>query len=108
MKDKYDLETMGIDDTPFENKRVVGESKYHALFSSLEQGQRLYCHPEAANRVSAGLRKWLMSHRGCKNPRVASKTHCADGKGGVWWLGERPEKTASPFDGLTGKKKGKQ
>lgn len=107
-KEKYNLETMGIDEMPFESTRVVSESKYLALFSSLKQGQRLYCHPEAAARISSGLRKWLMKHRGCKNPRVTAKTRCEDGKGGVWWLGERPEKTASPFDGLaSGKKKGK-
>lgn len=101
--DKYDLSEMSIDNTPYSGALLTrAGSKYDALFSKLQQGQRIKCPPEAASALGTRLRKWL-KREGHPKARVATRKLCEDGAGGVWWLGEReakPERPSNVFDQL--------
>ena len=85
-QDQYDVSLMSITPEPYEkfaNKIVT--SKYDDLFSKLGENQRLKCQPEAAGRVAAQLKNWLIAH-GHKHITTKSRTNCGDGFGGVWWI----------------------
>ncbi len=90
-----DPASLRIVDEEYVGKRAAQGSKYDEIFSVLRQGQRLACGSGHAGRLSQQLREWLRQ-RGIENPLVRSKERCDDGDGGVWWLGQKDERTAKP------------
>lgn len=96
--DIYDVSHLSITDEPFSkfDRRVV-RSKYDAIFEQLQADQRLRCHPDAAARLAAQLRKWLEA-RGHTHIVTRARTNCGDGMGGVWWMREAqpPVTTLAP------------
>ena len=95
--DQYDVSLMSITPEPYEKfaSKIV-TSKYDDLFSKLGENQRLKCSPEAAGRVAAQLKKWLIA-RGHKNITTKSRTNCGDGFGGVWWMEAKESQAAQVF-----------
>lgn len=83
-----DPASLKIVDEAYVAERPPQGSKYDEIFSKLKQGQRLVCGAGHAGRLSQQLRVWL-SQRGIDAPLVRCKEHCNDGKGGVWWLGQK-------------------
>lgn len=85
--DVYDVASLSITNEPYVGRQRKEGGKYDEIFSRLQIGQRLVCHPQAASRIATGLKQWL-SKRGHKKPVVKSVAHYHDGKGGVWWMSE--------------------
>ena len=55
------------------------------------------CPPNnGASKFATSLKNYLKRHRGIANPIVRSRDRCADGKAGVWWLGEKPATKLQP------------
>ena len=76
-----------ITDDPYTEVRPAPPSKYEAVFSALNAGQRIVCPEGAASKIAGQLKKWLIAH-GHKAPIVRARERCKDGKGGVWWMQE--------------------
>ena len=101
MSNKYtkqgsiDPASLKIVDEAYVAERPPQGSKYDEIFSRLKQGQRLVCGAGHAGRLSQQLRVWLCQ-RGIDAPLVRCKERCNDGKGGVWWLGQKEEQPAKP------------
>ena len=90
-----DPASLKIVDEAYVAERPPQGSKYDEIFSKLKQGQRIVCGAGHAGRLSQQLRVWLCQ-RGIDAPLVRCKERCNDGKGGVWWLGQKDERTAKP------------
>lgn len=90
-----DPASLKIVDEAYVAERPPQGSKYDEIFSKLKQGQRLVCGAGHAGRLSQQLRVWLRQ-RGIDAPLVRCKERCNDGNGGVWWLGQKDERTAKP------------
>jgi len=90
-----DPASLKIVDEAYVAERPPQGSKYDDIFSRLKQGQRIVCGAGHAGRLSQQLRVWLCQ-RGIDAPLVRCKERCDDGKGGVWWLGRKDERTAKP------------
>ena len=94
MSNKYtkqgsiDPASLKIVDEAYVAERPPQGSKYDEIFSKLKQGQRIVCGAGHAGRLSQQLRVWLCQ-RGIDAPLVRCKERCNDGKGGVWWLGQK-------------------
>lgn len=92
MANVIDIKKLSIKNETYTSGRSV-RSKYDDLFCKLERGQRIVCPPEYAARLSSLLKNWL-TKKGYKGIVTKSRTNCADGNGGVWWLeGEIPATT---------------
>lgn len=91
--DASDITQISIIDEPYPQPvRASVESKYAAVFSRLQPGQRLACASADTARIASALRKWVQVHRADPKPIIRIVRECADGRGGVWWLAQ----TAAP------------
>ena len=86
---------LSISNDAYTGRERSSEGKYAELFSKVKQGQRIVCPEGRAGGIAHAYAKWLKKNIGAKQPIVRTKDRCDDGKGGVWWLGEKEAKPAA-------------
>ena len=90
-----DPNELSISNDVYTGRERSSEGKYAELFSKVKQGQRIVCPEGRAGGIAHAYAKWLKKNIGAKHPIVRTKDRCDDGKGGVWWLGEKEAKPAA-------------
>lgn len=90
-----DPSELSISNDPYIGRSYTTEGKYAHIFSKVKQGQRIVCPENRASGIAHAYMKWLKANIGAKQPIVRTKDRCDDGKGGVWWLGEKDAKPAA-------------
>lgn len=90
-----DPNELSISNDAYTGRERSSEGKYAELFSKVKQGQRIVCPEGRAGGIAHAYAKWLKANVGSKKPIVRTKDRCDDGKGGVWWLGEKEAKPAA-------------
>ena len=91
---RLDVSQLSIKDEEYTGRTHTTDGKYSAFFSTLKVGQRIVCPKGNAGTIAPALSKWL-KRNGHKSPIVHTQQVCADGKGGVWWMGEKEHKPVS-------------
>ena len=86
---------LSISNDVYAGRERTNDGKYAELFSKVKQGQRIVCPEGRAGGIAHAYAKWLKKNLGAKQPIVRTKDRCDDGKGGVWWLGEKEAKPAA-------------
>ncbi len=89
-----DPSELSISNDPYTGRERTNEGKYAEIFCKVKQGQRIVCPPGRAGSIANAYAKWLQKNVGAKKPVIRTKRTCDDGKGGVWWLGEKEAKPA--------------
>ena len=87
-----DPSELSISNDPYTGRERTNEGKYAEIFCKVKQGQRIVCPPGRAGAIAHAYEKWLVKNLDAKQPVIRTKRACDDGKGGVWWLGEKEAK----------------
>lgn len=90
-----DPSELSISNDPYTGRERTNEGKYAEIFRKVKQGQRIHCPPGRAGAIAHAYEQWLLKNVGAKKPVIRTKRKCDDGKGGVWWLGEKEAKPAA-------------
>lgn len=90
-----DPSELSISNDAYAGRERTSQGKYAHIFSKVKQGQRIICQAGRSGGIAHAYAKWLKHNIGAKQPIIRTKDHCPDGKGGVWWLGEKEAKPAS-------------
>lgn len=90
-----DPSELSISNDEYSGRERTHEGKYADIFSRVKQGQRIVCPEGRAGGIAHAYAKWLQHNIGAKKPIIRTKDRCPDGKGGVWWLGEKDAKPAT-------------
>lgn len=89
-----DLAKLRIADDPLPQGRLSGRNKYAEVFRKLKLGQCIVCDKDDADRIAAGLRKWMADEKIVGLVKLTRDY--GDGKGRVWMLAKPGAEPAAP------------